>query len=212
MDICWKKVTDYVCSQPLHGRRTTYTECCCQDGEAWSQQCALCPPRSSGELCNCAHPKDGEDTYTMGLSLEQGGFPQRGRAGRGGQYCQELSDGPSTPGHWGSSAVEQHFLFLCPTEVYAQLCNVARIEAEREAGVHFRPGYEYGAGPDDLHYNLYNPDGAPFYNYLGPEDVIPELPFSNPASHPEDHRPVQEPPLPPSELQPHYVASQPGWC
>lgn len=49
MDICWKKVTNYVCSQPLHGHRTTYTECCCQDGEAWSQQCALCPPRSSGE-------------------------------------------------------------------------------------------------------------------------------------------------------------------
>lgn len=143
MDICWKKVTDYACSQPLHGRRTTYTECCCQDGEAWSQQCALCPPRSS--------------------------------------------------------------------EVYAQLCNIARIEAEREAGVQFRPGYEYGPGPDDLHYNLYNPDGAPFYNYLGPEDVIPELPFSNPASHPGEHRPVQEPPLPPSELQPHYVASQPEY-
>lgn len=48
-DICWKKVTNYVCSHPLHGRHTTYTECCCQDGEAWSQQCALCPPRSSGE-------------------------------------------------------------------------------------------------------------------------------------------------------------------
>ena len=36
MDICWKRVTNYVCSHPLHGRRTTYTECCCQDGEAWS--------------------------------------------------------------------------------------------------------------------------------------------------------------------------------
>lgn len=49
MDICWKKVTDDVCSQPLRGHHTTYTECCCQDGEAWSQQCALCPPRSSGK-------------------------------------------------------------------------------------------------------------------------------------------------------------------
>lgn len=56
MDICWKRVTNYVCSQPLHGRRTTYTECCCQDGEAWSQQCALCPPRSSGEKGDpCLH-------------------------------------------------------------------------------------------------------------------------------------------------------------
>ncbi|XP_036769090.2 latent-transforming growth factor beta-binding protein 2 isoform X4 [Manis pentadactyla] len=141
MDICWKKVTNYVCSQPLHGHRTTYTECCCQDGEAWSQQCALCPPRSS--------------------------------------------------------------------EVYAQLCNVARIEAEREAGVHFRPGYEYGPGPEDLNYSLYGPDGAPFYNYLGPEDAIPEPPFPNTADHPGDHFPVLESPLRPSELQPHYVASHP---
>ncbi|KAF6131300.1 latent transforming growth factor beta binding protein 2 [Phyllostomus discolor] len=141
MDICWKKVTNYVCSQPLHGHRTTYTECCCQDGEAWSQQCALCPPRSS--------------------------------------------------------------------EVYAQLCNVARIEAEREAGVHFRPGYEYGPGPEDLQYSLYGPDGAPFYNYLGPEDAVPELPFPNAARHPGGRTPGPESPLPPSELQPHYVASHP---
>ncbi|XP_050020585.1 latent-transforming growth factor beta-binding protein 2 isoform X6 [Alexandromys fortis] len=141
MDICWKKVTNDVCSQPLRGHRTTYTECCCQDGEAWSQQCALCPPRSS--------------------------------------------------------------------EVYAQLCNVARIEAEREAGIHFRPGYEYVPGPDDLPYNLYGPDGAPFYNYLGPEDTVPEPPFSNIASELGDNTPVLEPPLQPSELQPHYVPSHP---
>uniref|UniRef100_A0A7N5KNI9 Latent-transforming growth factor beta-binding protein 2 n=1 Tax=Ailuropoda melanoleuca TaxID=9646 RepID=A0A7N5KNI9_AILME len=140
-DICWKRVTNYVCSQPLHGRRTTYTECCCQDGEAWSQQCALCPPRSS--------------------------------------------------------------------EVYTQLCNVARIEAEREAGVHFRPGYEYGPAPEDLHYSLYGPEGAPFYNYLGPEDTIPEPPFPNTASRAGDHTPVLESPLQPAALQPHYVASQP---
>ncbi|XP_063118452.1 latent-transforming growth factor beta-binding protein 2 isoform X4 [Rattus norvegicus] len=139
MDICWKKVTNDVCSQPLRGHHTTYTECCCQDGEAWSQQCALCPPRSS--------------------------------------------------------------------EVYAQLCNVARIEAEREAGIHFRPGYEYGPGPDDLPETLYGPDGAPFYNYLGPEDTVPEPPFSNTASHLGDNTPILEPPLQPSELQPHYIPS-----
>ncbi|XP_008270273.3 latent-transforming growth factor beta-binding protein 2 [Oryctolagus cuniculus] len=140
MDICWNKVTNDVCSQPLRGRHTTYTECCCQDGEAWSRQCALCPPRSS--------------------------------------------------------------------EVYAQLCNVARIEAEREAGVHFRPGYEYGPGLDDLHYGLYGPDTAPFYNYLGLEDAIPEPRFPNAASQPGDRTPVLEAPLQPSELQPRYVASQ----
>uniref|UniRef100_A0A8D2HU71 Latent-transforming growth factor beta-binding protein 2 n=1 Tax=Urocitellus parryii TaxID=9999 RepID=A0A8D2HU71_UROPR len=141
MDICWKKVTNDVCSQPLRGHRTTYTECCCQDGEAWSQQCALCPPRSS--------------------------------------------------------------------EVYAQLCNVARIEAEREAGIHFRPGYEYGPGPDDLNYGLYGSDGAPFYNYLGPEDTVPEPPFPNIVSHLGDLTPVFESPLQPSQLQPHYMASHP---
>lgn len=98
------------------------------------------------------------------------------------------------------------------TEVYAQLCNVARIEAEREAGVHFRPGYEYGPGSEDLHYSLYGPDGAPFYNYLGPEDTIPEPPFPNTAGHPGDHVPGLESPLQPSELQPRYVASHPGLC
>lgn len=66
---------------------------------------------------------------------------------------------------------------------------MARIEAEREAGIHFRPGYEYGPGPDDLPENLYGPDGAPFYNYLGPEDTVPEPPFSN--------TPILEPPLQP---------------
>lgn len=93
------------------------------------------------------------------------------------------------------------------SEVYAQLCNVARIEAEREAGIHFRPGYEYGPGPDDLPETLYGPDGAPFYNYLGPEDTVPEPPFSNTASHLGDNTPILEPPLQPSELQPHYIPS-----
>ncbi|XP_060039994.1 latent-transforming growth factor beta-binding protein 2-like [Erinaceus europaeus] len=141
MDVCWRTVTQDVCSQALHGRQTTYTECCCQGGGAWGQQCALCPPRSS--------------------------------------------------------------------EVYAQLCNVARIEAEREAGVHFRPGYEYGPGPEDLHYSLYGPDGAPFYNYLGAEDTGPEPPSPHSAGHTGDPTPVLQPPLPPSGLQPPYMARRP---
>lgn len=89
---------------------------------------------------------------------------------------------------------------------------MARIEAEREAGVHFRPGYEYGPGPEDLQYGLYGPDGAPFYNYLGPEDAVPEPPFPNAASHPWDRAPGPESPLQPSGLQPRYVASHPGLC
>lgn len=106
----------------------------------------------------------------------------------------------------------QHLSPSSPTEVYAQLCNVARIEAEREAGIHFRPGYEYGPGPDDLPENLYGPDGAPFYNYLGPEDAVPEPPFSNTASQLGDNIPILDPPLQPSELQPHYIASHSGMC
>uniref|UniRef100_A0A8C4VS97 Latent transforming growth factor beta binding protein 2 n=1 Tax=Gopherus evgoodei TaxID=1825980 RepID=A0A8C4VS97_9SAUR len=49
LDICWQRVSNYICNQPLRGRRTTYTECCCRYGEAWSQDCALCPHRASGE-------------------------------------------------------------------------------------------------------------------------------------------------------------------
>lgn len=48
-----------MCSEPLQGRRTTYTECCCLYGIAWSGHCAFCPGRDSGErlgahniLCN----------------------------------------------------------------------------------------------------------------------------------------------------------------
>uniref|UniRef100_A0A8C8SQE6 Latent-transforming growth factor beta-binding protein 2 n=1 Tax=Pelusios castaneus TaxID=367368 RepID=A0A8C8SQE6_9SAUR len=49
LDICWQRVSNYICNQPLQGRQTTYTECCCRYGEAWSQDCALCPHRASGE-------------------------------------------------------------------------------------------------------------------------------------------------------------------
>ncbi|XP_077179348.1 latent-transforming growth factor beta-binding protein 2 [Paroedura picta] len=57
LDICWQRVSNYICNQPLLGQQTTYTECCCRYGEAWSHDCALCPPRSSedfAQLCNVA--------------------------------------------------------------------------------------------------------------------------------------------------------------
>nr|XP_020649533.1 latent-transforming growth factor beta-binding protein 2 isoform X1 [Pogona vitticeps] len=62
LDICWQRVSNYLCSEPLLGHRTTYTECCCRYGEAWSQDCALCPPRSSEDfvqLCNVARSEAG---------------------------------------------------------------------------------------------------------------------------------------------------------
>ncbi|KAM7375743.1 hypothetical protein PAMP_005521 [Pampus punctatissimus] len=56
VDICWRRLErDNMCSEPLQGRRTTYTECCCMFGVAWSGQCAFCPRSDSDDyavLCN----------------------------------------------------------------------------------------------------------------------------------------------------------------
>uniref|UniRef100_A0AAZ3Q122 Latent transforming growth factor beta binding protein 2 n=1 Tax=Oncorhynchus tshawytscha TaxID=74940 RepID=A0AAZ3Q122_ONCTS len=56
LDICWQGLVDErMCAQPLIGRRTTYTECCCLYGVAWSEQCAFCPMRDSDDyaaVCN----------------------------------------------------------------------------------------------------------------------------------------------------------------
>ncbi|XP_063299187.1 latent-transforming growth factor beta-binding protein 1 isoform X2 [Pelobates fuscus] len=55
-DLCWQDLNeDFVCSRPLVGKQTTYTECCCLHGEAWGMQCALCPMKDSedyAQLCN----------------------------------------------------------------------------------------------------------------------------------------------------------------
>ncbi|XP_062980305.1 latent-transforming growth factor beta-binding protein 1 isoform X1 [Elgaria multicarinata webbii] len=59
-DLCWQHLSDdFVCSQPLVGKQTTYTECCCLYGEAWGMQCALCPMKNSedyAQLCNIPVP------------------------------------------------------------------------------------------------------------------------------------------------------------
>uniref|UniRef100_A0A8C9FJ93 TB domain-containing protein n=1 Tax=Pavo cristatus TaxID=9049 RepID=A0A8C9FJ93_PAVCR len=52
-DLCWQHLSDdFVCSRPLVGKQTTYTECCCLYGEAWGMQCALCPMKESGKEMN----------------------------------------------------------------------------------------------------------------------------------------------------------------
>lgn len=38
-----------MCADPHSERRTTFTECCCLHGVAWSGQCAFCPSKDSGE-------------------------------------------------------------------------------------------------------------------------------------------------------------------
>uniref|UniRef100_A0A3P9IX91 Latent-transforming growth factor beta-binding protein 1 n=1 Tax=Oryzias latipes TaxID=8090 RepID=A0A3P9IX91_ORYLA len=49
-DICWQRLEgDNMCADPHSERRTTFTECCCLHGVAWSGQCAFCPSKDSGE-------------------------------------------------------------------------------------------------------------------------------------------------------------------
>ncbi|XP_038616659.1 latent-transforming growth factor beta-binding protein 1 isoform X8 [Tachyglossus aculeatus] len=59
-DLCWEHLSnEYVCSRPIVGKQTTYTECCCLYGEAWGMQCALCPLKDSedyAQLCNIPVP------------------------------------------------------------------------------------------------------------------------------------------------------------
>uniref|UniRef100_A0A671YSH1 Latent transforming growth factor beta binding protein 2 n=1 Tax=Sparus aurata TaxID=8175 RepID=A0A671YSH1_SPAAU len=64
MDICWQRLErDNMCAEPLQGHRTTYTECCCLYGVAWSGQCAFCPRRDSEDyaiMCNLARRGDAD--------------------------------------------------------------------------------------------------------------------------------------------------------
>uniref|UniRef100_UPI00398E8EEA latent-transforming growth factor beta-binding protein 3 isoform X2 n=1 Tax=Pristiophorus japonicus TaxID=55135 RepID=UPI00398E8EEA len=55
-DLCWKYVgNDFMCSHPLLGYHITFSECCCQHGQAWGLECRVCPMRMSStflRLCN----------------------------------------------------------------------------------------------------------------------------------------------------------------
>uniref|UniRef100_A0A452HKU1 Latent transforming growth factor beta binding protein 2 n=1 Tax=Gopherus agassizii TaxID=38772 RepID=A0A452HKU1_9SAUR len=72
LDICWQRVSNYICNQPLRGRRTTYTECCCRYGEAWSQDCALCPHRASEDFAHLCNVARGETEREPGLQERPG--------------------------------------------------------------------------------------------------------------------------------------------
>ncbi|CAM4580161.1 latent-transforming growth factor beta-binding protein 2 isoform X1 [Caretta caretta] len=72
LDICWQRVSNYICNQPLRGRRTTYTECCCRYGEAWSQDCALCPHRASEDFAHLCNVAWGETEREAGLQERPG--------------------------------------------------------------------------------------------------------------------------------------------
>ncbi|XP_069750084.1 latent-transforming growth factor beta-binding protein 3 isoform X1 [Narcine bancroftii] len=54
-DLCWKHISDFTCSPPILGYHTTFSECCCQHGQAWGLNCHSCPSRMSvnfPHLCN----------------------------------------------------------------------------------------------------------------------------------------------------------------
>uniref|UniRef100_A0A4W6EV42 Latent transforming growth factor beta binding protein 2 n=1 Tax=Lates calcarifer TaxID=8187 RepID=A0A4W6EV42_LATCA len=77
MDICWQRLEgDNMCAEPLQGRRTTYTECCCLYGIAWSGQCAFCPRRDSDDyavMCNLPR-RGGADSLRERQGYEYGPY------------------------------------------------------------------------------------------------------------------------------------------
>ncbi|KAG7510151.1 latent-transforming growth factor beta-binding protein 2 [Solea senegalensis] len=88
MDICWQTLEgDNVCAEPLLGRRTTYTECCCLYGVAWSGQCAFCPRRDS-------------DDYAVMCNLPRRGGSDSLREHQGYEYGPEGPDESFPPPYW----------------------------------------------------------------------------------------------------------------
>eukprot|EP00063_Salmo_salar_P091555 XP_014066390.1 PREDICTED: latent-transforming growth factor beta-binding protein 2-like isoform X3 [Salmo salar] len=90
LDICWQGLVDErMCAQPLIGRRTTYTECCCLYGVAWSEQCAFCPRRDS-------------DDYAAMCNLPRRGGSDSLRERPGYEYGPgvEGPEGPYVPPYW----------------------------------------------------------------------------------------------------------------
>ncbi|XP_063774031.1 latent-transforming growth factor beta-binding protein 1 isoform X2 [Pseudophryne corroboree] len=79
-DVCWQDLSeDYMCRQPLEGRQTTYTECCCLYGEAWGMQCALCPMKDSedyADLCNLRAPRFRQPYGEDALHFSEDYIPQ----------------------------------------------------------------------------------------------------------------------------------------
>lgn len=123
--VCWGKVTQsMMCADPINERQTTYTECCCLYGEAWGQECALCPPRGTGghaELCNI-HGSEGEGRSDL-----------RERAGY--EYGSEVPPYGEDP-HFdfgGEFGVEQFYSYSSP-EYDATYPGVNHQEPGRETG------------------------------------------------------------------------------
>ncbi|MED6269631.1 hypothetical protein CHARACLAT_001530 [Characodon lateralis] len=75
VDICWRQLEGHnMCAEPIQERRTTYTECCCLYGVAWSGQCALCPRKDSDDYASmCNLPRtEGRDSLRERIGYEYG--------------------------------------------------------------------------------------------------------------------------------------------
>uniref|UniRef100_A0A3Q0RLU4 Latent-transforming growth factor beta-binding protein 2 n=1 Tax=Amphilophus citrinellus TaxID=61819 RepID=A0A3Q0RLU4_AMPCI len=80
--ICWQQLqVDKMCANPLTDHRTTYTECCCLHGVAWSEQCALCPRKDSADYATMCNVRGSSDSlrerpgYEYGLEGIDGPVP-----------------------------------------------------------------------------------------------------------------------------------------
>lgn len=78
VDICWQQLEgDNMCADPYPNQRTTFTECCCLFGIAWSGQCALCPKKDTADyatVCNLPW-RGGADSLRERIGYEYG--PER---------------------------------------------------------------------------------------------------------------------------------------
>uniref|UniRef100_A0A8C7Y8W6 Latent transforming growth factor beta binding protein 2 n=1 Tax=Oryzias sinensis TaxID=183150 RepID=A0A8C7Y8W6_9TELE len=74
-DICWQRLEgDNMCADPHSEPRTTFTECCCLHGVAWSGQCAFCPSKDSADyatMCNLPW-EGGSDSLRDQIGVEYG--------------------------------------------------------------------------------------------------------------------------------------------
>ncbi|XP_072221124.1 latent-transforming growth factor beta-binding protein 2-like isoform X2 [Leuresthes tenuis] len=73
LDICWQRLEgDNMCADPLPVKRTTYTECCCLFGIAWSGQCAFCPRKDSADYATMCNLRGGSDSLRERIGYEYG--------------------------------------------------------------------------------------------------------------------------------------------
>ncbi|XP_030574575.1 latent-transforming growth factor beta-binding protein 2 [Archocentrus centrarchus] len=71
--ICWQQLqVDKMCANPLTDHRTTYTECCCLHGVAWSEQCALCPRKDSADYATMCNVRGSSDSLRERPGYEYG--------------------------------------------------------------------------------------------------------------------------------------------